>query len=336
VKDHIFAVTRRWMDPNGDGNVSDGIDGMRLDVAEHIPLGFWRDFRKYVRSINPDFYLVGENWWKRWPDELMDATPWVKGEVFDAIMHYHWYKPTRAYINQGDDAISLEDYYSQIESVYAKYKPQSQHAMMNLISSHDTERALSSLYNLNKYKFNSKPSENKNYKTGKPDALAMNKFFVLLIQQFTFVGSPHIWNGDEMGMWGADDPDNRKPLWWPDIQFENETKLYDEQLSYDDKPEFNKNVFDFYSALIRLRKAEKALSLGTCEFDRTLIRNNIMAYKRMFENEELMVLINCEASQKEINLNQYKNFKPIYNYNAEFGETIVLKGFSGLVLKKLI
>jgi hypothetical protein len=40
--------------------------------------------------------LVGENWWTKWPDELMDAEPWVRGDVFDAVMHYQWFKYARA------------------------------------------------------------------------------------------------------------------------------------------------------------------------------------------------------------------------------------------------
>ena len=40
--------------------LNDGMDGMRLDVAEHVPLGFWREMRKYVRSVNESFYLVGK------------------------------------------------------------------------------------------------------------------------------------------------------------------------------------------------------------------------------------------------------------------------------------
>ena len=66
--DQVFEVTRRWLDPNGDGDPSDGVDGFRLDVAEMVPLGFWRDYRRFVRSINPEAYLVGEVWWEQWPD----------------------------------------------------------------------------------------------------------------------------------------------------------------------------------------------------------------------------------------------------------------------------
>ena len=64
VRDHVFNVTRRWLDPDGDGDPSDGVDGFRLDVAEMVPLGFWRDYRRFVRSINPEAYLVGEVWWR--------------------------------------------------------------------------------------------------------------------------------------------------------------------------------------------------------------------------------------------------------------------------------
>ena len=53
VKAHIFAVCSRWMDPNGDGNTNDGIDGMRLDVAEHVPLGFLAGFAKTLSWHQP-------------------------------------------------------------------------------------------------------------------------------------------------------------------------------------------------------------------------------------------------------------------------------------------
>lgn len=335
VKNHIFAVCNRWMDPNGDGNPEDGIDGMRLDVAEHVPLGFWRDLRKYCRSVNPDFYFVGENWWTKWPDELMDAEPWVRGDIFDAVMHYQWFKPAQQYINQGDDKIDLPSLYGEFENLFSKYRPGTQHAMMNLVSSHDSERILSALYNHNKYKFHSKPAENQYYKSGKPNELAYKKLFVMLLHQFTFVGSPHIWNGDEMGMWGADDPDNRKPLIWPDIEFENESPIYPEHDSYSDKPVFNKEVFDFYASMCAMRKAENALKQGVCEFDKSLVSENILAYKRSYNDESIVVLLNCEGQPKTIDLVKYKDYKNIFSYNTKIeGTAIHFDAHSGIVLKK--
>lgn len=62
VKQHIFNVTRRWMDPDGDGDPSDGIDGWRLDVPNEIPAPFWAEWREVVKSVNPEAYIVGEIW----------------------------------------------------------------------------------------------------------------------------------------------------------------------------------------------------------------------------------------------------------------------------------
>jgi cyclomaltodextrinase len=116
------------MDPNGDGRFEDGIDGMRLDVAEHVPMGFWRDFRKFVRSVNPDFYLVGENWWTKWPDELMDPAPWVKGDVFDAVMHYQWFKEARSYFAEPNDKLTLTEFKDKMKTIFLKYPAYTQQA----------------------------------------------------------------------------------------------------------------------------------------------------------------------------------------------------------------
>jgi len=69
AKQHIFAVTKRWLAPNGD--TTKGVDGYRLDVADFIPSGFWRDYRTYVKSIKRDAYLVGEIQW--WMDKMMPS-----------------------------------------------------------------------------------------------------------------------------------------------------------------------------------------------------------------------------------------------------------------------
>ncbi|MBK8700380.1 MAG: glycoside hydrolase family 13 protein [Saprospiraceae bacterium] len=336
VKAHIFAVCQKWMDPNGDGNPEDGIDGMRLDVAEHVPLGFWRDLRQFTRKINPEFYLIGENWWTKWPDELMDPEPWVKGDIFDAVMHYQWYKPVRAYINQGEDRIDLSGLYDALDSIYSKYRPSTRHAMMNLISSHDSERALSGMFNHNKYKYHSKPLEDQYYKTGKPDKLAYQKLEVLLLHQFTFCGAPHIWNGDEMGMWGADDPDNRKPLWWPDIKMDVESPLYAESGAGLDQPQFDQSLFEYFASLCSLRKEQVVLQHGSFAFNRNLIDQGIFSYTRKAGADEILVLINAEAESKSLPAEDYKNFKPIYSRNAGFDKTEVkMAPYSGLVLKKI-
>src|SRR5690606_28695503 len=58
VRDYIFASTQRWMDPNGDGDPSDGIDGWRLDVAEEVGNRFWLEWHNHVRTINPNAVTI--------------------------------------------------------------------------------------------------------------------------------------------------------------------------------------------------------------------------------------------------------------------------------------
>lgn len=283
VKEHVFAVTKRWLDPNGDGNPSDGIDGFRLDVAECIPLDFWRDYRKHVRGINPEAFLVGEIWWEKWPDHMLDPKPWVSGDVFDAVMHYRWFKPTRSFFGQTEDKLNARQYVTHLDSIAKGIRPEVLNAMMNLTASHDTERSSSAFFNGNKYKFESKPhaANNFSYKINKPNAFAFQKLKMALIQQFTWVGAPHIWNGDEFGMWGADDPENRKPIWWPEITFSNERyHPVPGKKRPVDIVQADTTLLQFYKKLITMRKNVIALIDGDISIIVADAKTGLLIYRR--------------------------------------------------------
>lgn len=338
VAKHIFAVSKRWMDPDRDGNFDDGIDGMRLDVAEHVPLGFWREFRQYVRAVNPDFYLVGENWWTKWPDELMDPAPWVKGDVFDAVMHYQWYKVARGYFAQPEDNVSLAGFMSGMDSVFLKYPVYTRLAMMNLSASHDAPRLLTCFGNPIKYKFSALPRDNASYDTRYPDQEVYDRVKLFLLHQYTFVGSPHIWNGDEMGMTGADDPDCRKPLAWDDITFENETQAPMSADSYDQKIEFNHDLFEYYKSLIQLRKSSETFVYGDYRFVKDYLADNVLAYTRNLGNETFLMLFNVNPNANSLKLpGEWSTSDMVFSY----GETrmpdqnrLFLPAFSAVVLRK--
>jgi glycosidase len=330
-KTHIFNVARKWMDPNGDGDVSDGIDGMRLDVAEHVPLGFWRDFRKHVRAINPNFYLVGENWWTSWPDTLMDPKPWVKGDIFDAVMHYQWYKPARAYFHLPDDQQLPAKFQTSMDSVFSAYPEYTKRAMMNLGASHDSPRMPTSLANKTKYKYNANPRANSKYNIGPPSESDYQLMRLFLLHQFTWIGSPHIWMGDEMGMFGGDDPDNRKPLVWDDINFDEEKNPPFTDIKYNHKPKVRTDIMNTYSRLTKLREENPALVLGTYRFIN--IGNNLLAYERVMENENRLVIINTSNIKKKVNLpNQYASDKVIFTEGSY--KNGILGQKSGVVLKQ--
>lgn len=335
VKKHIFDVARRWMDPFGNGDFSQGIDGMRLDVAEHIPLGFWREFRAFVRSINPDFYLVGECWWEEWPDKLMDPVPWVKGDIFDAVMHYQWYRAARAYFAKTNDKISLSDFRDILMDIYNKYPDYTLQAMMNTASTHDSPRVLTDFFNVNKYKFQSKPNEDPNYRTDKPGLFTYHRIKLFLLHQFTFVGAPHIYNGDEMGMTGADDPDNRKPMVWPDIIFEPATQSEFSKYEYEFTPEFDDRIFQYYKSLIALRKMNDTFVYGDFSFEGQSQNGQILAYSRKWNGNEYWVVINNNEVYDEIKL-PFSKGEIVFNYNAEQvvpNTTILMPSFSGVVIK---
>jgi len=334
VKNHIFEVSRRWMDPNGDGNCEDGIDGIRLDVAEHVPLGFWRDYRKFVRGVNPDFYLVGENWWTDWPDVLMDPKPWLEGDVFDAVMHYQWFKLARGYFSEPIDKVNLKYFKSGLDSIFLKHPGYTQRALMNLASSHDSPRLLTSFFNINKYKHRCKPSEDDQYRTNKPGQITYHQTKLFLLHQFTFVGAPHIWNGDEMGMYGADDPDNRKPLLWPDIEFETETQSDYSKYSYAEKPVFDKEMFDYLKSLIKLRKTFPVLNAANYAFIDFDQDSELLAYSRSNDKQMISVFINNSQNEMSIPIDNTSD-EIIFSYNTESAlNKNILPPYSGLVLKR--
>ena len=82
VKAYLFAITKRWMEPDGNGDPSDGVDGWRLDVANEVGTGFWSDWNDWVKKINPDAYTTPEIW-------VENAPTFVKEGKFDGVMNYY-------------------------------------------------------------------------------------------------------------------------------------------------------------------------------------------------------------------------------------------------------
>ncbi len=300
AKQHIFNVARRWLDPNNDGNPDDGVDGYRLDVAEKLPLGFWREFRKVVRKVNPNALLIGEIWWKKWPEELLAPNVYLQGDVFDCIMNYRWYRPARHFFASAPKRMKPSEFVKILHEKMQGIDTNRLEAMMNLVDSHDAPRVSTSLYNHGKYKFHAKPTENPNYKIDKPDANTRKIQKMLLIHQYTYIGSPHIWYGDEVGMWGADDPDCRKPMVWPDINYEDETHHPFTKIKKIDKVVQDTALLKFYKKLIQIRKRNPALIYGNIKFILADDKNNTLAYSRNYNKQKIIVIFNNSNNEKSI------------------------------------
>jgi glycosidase len=303
VREHIFAVTRRWLDPDGDGNPSDGVDGFRLDVADVIPLGFWREYRKFVRSINPQAYLVGEVWWEHWPDRMYDPAPWLKGDVFDAVMHYQWYAPTRSFFDEAPPHLTASAYAAALDSEATGIGPDELRAMMNLTASHDTPRFSTSIYNPGQYKYHDTPRDDPQYRVDRPDALTRRIQEQILVQQFTWVGAPEIYYGDEVGMWGAYDPDERKPMVWGDLRNEDETADPLGRPRRRDQVRPDTAMLGMYRGLIALRKAHLELfARGETHWRVTDNQHRLLAYQRDCQGAQALVAFNGSDTAHEIGI----------------------------------
>jgi glycosidase len=310
VKAHVFAVTRRWMDPDGDGDPADGVDGFRLDVADQVPLGFWRDYRMLVKSINPDAYLVGEVWWEDWPDRMMDPRPYL-GDVFDAVMNYQWYMPTRSFFASALPSRNVTGYVAHLDSVESGIPLLNLRAMMNVAASHDSPRLSTSLHNPGKYKFGVNPRDNPGYRVSRPGERTHLVQKMLLMQQFTYHGAPHIWYGDEVGMWGADDPDCRKPMLWSGLNYEPEDQGPDGSLRPPDEVVPDTALHRYYRDLIQLRRSKNRL-LVEGDIDYTIVDDDggILSYRRTLPGDSLTIVFNISGETREFELARASTFVP--------------------------
>ena len=339
VKNHIFSITKRWLDPNGDGDPTDGVDGYRLDVAAEMPFEFWREFRKLVREINPNAYLLGEVWWEQWPDKLLDPAPFLKGDVFDSPMNYRWYRSARKFFSGDPEMLSASDFIDSLQLIQKGIRKQNNYSMMNLNGSHDSPRVLTSLQNNNMYKVYAKPAQDSSYLINKPNAATYKKLKLLLAHQYTYIGAPHIWAGDEMGMWGADDPSCRKPLIWPDYAFENE-KAHPLGLGRsEDEVIFDYDLFNTYQTLISMRKSNPVLMNGEISFYPDLGSQGVLAYRRFDEESEVLVIINNSGQTQTIYLELVGTFQDLIDQSTvNAGEkklTLVVPSKSFQILKKV-
>lgn len=203
-KQHVFDVTDRWMDPNGDGDPSDGIDGWRLDVANEVGLRFWEDWRRHVRELNPDALLIGELWF--------DGGDYFGGKAFDAQMNY----PVAFVLVPWLSGIPNPEIATQLDAALDQH-PATQLAQMNLLASHDTARLVSVLANPGLGYDQGAGMGSAGFDRSMPDEADFDRLELAYAVLTALPGSPMVFAGDELGVWGGDDPENRKPLPWPDL-----------------------------------------------------------------------------------------------------------------------
>jgi glycosidase len=304
VKEHIHAVVKRWMDPNNDGDPSDGIDGWRLDVAEKVNIKFWQEFRIWIREINLEAYTTGELWWEDWPNnEMVNPTQWFTGKAFDAVMNYRFANAVKEFIIDKKNKISATAFVDSINSYMNQYPIDNTYVLQNLMDSHDVDRLASQIINPdNWYDHKSNPGQNPDYDVRKPNEteLLIQRFIIGI--QMTLPGAPMIYYGDEAGMWGGDDPDCRKPMIWQELEYENEQSHPFNKTRTSDEVSFNQDLFDWYRKLISIRNENKTLQLGNINFILIDDENDIICYQRSLADEKVFIILNNKNTDGEIKL----------------------------------
>jgi glycosidase len=309
-REHVRAIVQRWMDPNGDGNPNDGIDGWRLDVAEMVNHNFWKEFRTWVKGINPDAYIVGEIWWEDWPNyKMMNAAPWLKGDQFDAVMNYRFVRALKNFVINKKDQIGPQGLIDSLNTLYKDYPTENNYAMMNLLDSHDVERVSTMVVNPDLwYDHGGNPAQTKTFDVRKPTSQEREIQKLIVGMQFTLPGAPQIYYGDEVGMWGGDDPDCRKPMVWEEFKYETETTHPFGLPRPADEVKFDDNIFKWYQKMVSIRKGNKALSLGDINFYIFDESKKTIGYKRAFEGENIFVIINNNPAINIVDLQKEKVF----------------------------
>ena len=293
VRTHIANITRRWMDPDGDGDPSDGVDGWRLDVPEEIGKPFWEQWCGLVRKINPEAYIVGEIW-----DEK--AQGWVNDSLFTAVMNYQFAKAVQDYMIDRD--ITAVEFADRLRKVRESFPGEANYVVQNLMDSHDTPRLASMILNPGReYDTLGKPEEGFNVQRPNKTERKLQRLIALF--QFTYIGAPMIYYGTEAGMWGADDPDNRKPMVWSDKEYEVEGTHPLDVKRPPDENRFDKELFEWYKKLAEIRNEHEIFQTG--HFLQLVVEpgKNIYSFARHLGDQDIgIVILNNSEDQQQIEI----------------------------------
>jgi len=292
-KKYILDSTRRWMDPNGDGIPADGIDGWRLDVANEVPTGFWRDWHKLAREINPQCYTVAEIW--------DDARRFLDEGRFSATMNYFGFAfPVKGFLI--DETLAPSGAARMLNEHRQGFPLATQYALQNLVDSHDTDRVASMIVNAGKRPYSQpnrfdfdigvSPRYVPTYDIRKPNDHERRVQRLVSLLQMTFVGAPMIYYGTESGMWGADDPCDRMPMIWREFAYDTQESDPLARKREPDSLGFDEFIFGYYRAAIHLRSASLALRRGDLEFVKADDQAEFLGYRRSAATETLLVGLN--------------------------------------------
>jgi alpha-glucosidase len=274
LRRNIFHIAKKWVSEEF------GADGWRLDVAADLGRSkennhlFWKEFRKEVKSVNPEALILAEHYG--------DPTDWLLGDQWDTIMNYDAFMDPISWFLTGmqkhsdekreDLKNNSEVFVNSITHNMSTMLTPSLQVAMNELSNHDHSRFLTRT----------------NGKVGRIDTLGHQaahegiNYGVMregVVFQMTWVGAPTIYYGDEAGLCGFTDPDNRRTYPWG---FEN------------------RDLIDFHKIMIRIRKESSAIRTGSLR----ILTHDVgrLSYVRFNQKEQVVVALNNTEKVKKLTI----------------------------------
>ena len=278
LEEYILNIARKWLKPPY------SVDGWRLDVAADLGFSseynheFWRKFRKVVKEANPDALILAEHYG--------NANSWLRGDQWDTLMNYDAFMEPVSWFLTGMEKHSdeyREDMYGNAQAFknamihhMANFCAPSLQTAMNELSNHDHSRFLTRT----------------NRRAGRVGELGsdaasigVNKgiFREAVVIQMTWVGAPTLYYGDEAGVCGFTDPDNRRTYPWG---------------------EEDQSLISFYKEAICIHKENPVLTHGSVRF--LTLDYQFLSYGRFDDENQMVVVVNNGREEKEINIPVWK------------------------------
>ncbi len=262
LEDYILYISQKWISPPYN------IDGWRLDVAADLGNSaeynheFWRKFRKKVKSVNPQALILAEHYG--------DARPWLQGNEWDSIMNYDAFMEPVTWFLTGmqkhsdsyrSDMLGNAEAFWNAMTYFTMTMP-SAYVAMNELSNHDHSRFLTRT----------------NRKVGRINTLGpeaanegINKAVMreAVVMQMTWPGAPTVYYGDEAGVCGFTDPDNRRTYPWG---------------------KEDKELIAFHKATIAIHKKYQELKTGSLK--RLDCAYNFLSYGRFDAKAACVIAVN--------------------------------------------
>ncbi len=297
---YVHAAVRRWSDPNGDGDFSDGVDGWVVDSAAELPMSFWAEWNHSLHEMNAAAFTICAT--------RHSAEAYLKEGGFSTATDFYGFAiPTKGFFIDGK--LKGSDFAALLAERREPLPLEKRPLLLNLVDSSQTDRVASMAKNPATeayepsqipYDVANSAERSESYDITRPDARTRALQRMIALMQTTYRGTPAIYYGTEAGMWGGDEPDNRMPMVWEDLKFA--PRLLDPRGKprTEDDPNFDLPVYSFYKQVVQLRRDYRAFNGGALDFLEVAGDPRAFAFARTLDDQRVVVVFNRSEQARDL------------------------------------